>query len=184
MKHKFLPRKLNPDTEILVIGTFNPDIPSNSAAFFYSRGHTAFWELMSAIFGEKCLRYSSVEDKEAFIKRHKIDFTDLIETIDMPEEDAANYRDVNLDKYLNKANRTDVKAEIARLKHLKKVCFTRKTFSGLPHIQAKTEEVKQFCEERKITFEYLPSPANYGQIDPDKRFKTWKKFFKPEEKIK
>lgn len=32
MKHKFLPRKLNPDTEILVIGTFNPDIPSNSAA--------------------------------------------------------------------------------------------------------------------------------------------------------
>ncbi len=117
MKHKFLPRKLNPDTEILVIGTFNPDIPSNSAAFFYSRGHTAFGELMSAIFGEKCLRYSSVEDKEAFIKRHKIDFTDLIETIDMPEEDAANYRDVNLDKYLNKANRTDVKAEIARLKH-------------------------------------------------------------------
>lgn len=177
MKHKFLPRKLNPDTEILVIGTFNPDIPSNSAAFFYSRGHTAFWELMSAIFGEKCLRYSSVEDKEAFIKRHKIDFTDLIETIDMPEEDAANYRDVNLDKYLNKANRTDVKAEIARLKHLKKVCFTRKTFSSIPNIQGKIKEVEQFCTEKKIKFKYLLSPANYGKIDPQQRFELWEEFF-------
>lgn len=182
MKHKFLPRELNPDTEILVIGTFNPDIPSNSATFFYSRGHTAFWELMSSIFGGKCLRYSSAEEKEAFIKRHKIDFTDLIEEIDMPEEDAANYRDVNLDKYLNKAKCTNVKAEIAHLKQLKKVCFTRKTFSGIAHIQAKIKEVERFCAERKIAFEYLPTPANYRQINPEKRFLVWQDFFTSKEK--
>ena len=62
MKHKFLSRKLNPETEILIVGTFNPDVSKNSAKFFYSRGHTSFWELMSAIFGEKCLRYSEEQE--------------------------------------------------------------------------------------------------------------------------
>lgn len=81
MKHKFLNNEIPPDTEILVVGTFNPEIPGNAANFFYSRGQNVFWELMSAIFEEKCVRYESKDEKKAFIKRHKIAFADLIEEI-------------------------------------------------------------------------------------------------------
>ncbi len=179
MKHKFLNNEIPPDTEILVVGTFNPEIPGNAANFFYSRGQNVFWELMSAIFEEKCVRYESKNEKKAFIKRHKIAFADLIEEINLDEKEASTYSDRFLDKHLNTATCKDIAGEIARLKHLKKVCFTRSSFGGIPNIKKKIDEIAAQCKnkEHPKRFACLPTPANCRRIDPQKRFAVWKEFF-------
>lgn len=178
IKHKFLPRQLNPETEILIVGTFNPGINENSANFFYSRGHTSFWELMSVIFGEKCLRYSEEEEKEDFIKRHKIDFADLIEEIDIAAQYLSSYKDITLDENWNAAKCKNIPQEISHLNKLKKVCFTRKTFQHIPNIRKKVEELERWCKNHEIEFRSLPTPANYAKVDAQKRFEEWKAFFK------
>lgn len=178
MKHKFLSRKLNPETEILIVGTFNPGINENRTNFFYSRGHTSFWELMSAIFGEKCLRYSEKQEKEDFIKRHKIDFADLIEEIDITVQDLSSYKDITLDENLNAAKCKNLPQELSHLNKLKKVCFTRKTFQHIPNIRKKVEELERWCKNKGIEFRRLTTPANYGKVDAEKRFEEWKAFFK------
>lgn len=132
IKHKFLPRQLNPETEILIVGTFNPGINDNRANFFYSRGHTSFWELMSAIFGEKCLRYSEKQEKEDFIKRHKIDFADLIEEIDIATQDLSSYKDITLDENWNVVKCKNLPQEISHLNKLKKFVLHEKHFSTFP----------------------------------------------------
>lgn len=178
IKHKFLPRQLNPETEILIVGTFNPGINANRANFFYSRGHTSFWELMSAIFGEKCLRYSEKQEKEDFIKRHKIDFADLIEEIDITAQDLSSYKDITLDENWNVVKCKNIPQEISHLNKLKKVCFTRRTFQYIPNIQKKVEELELWCKNKGIEFRGLTTPANYGKVDAQKRFEEWKAFFK------
>lgn len=45
IKHKFGEHKINPETEILVIGTFNPETPENKTAFFYGRQRNFLWTL-------------------------------------------------------------------------------------------------------------------------------------------
>lgn len=177
IKHKFLPRQLNPDTEILIVGTFNPDVSKNSANFFYSRGHTSFWELMSAIFGEKCLRYSEKQEKEAFIKRHKIDFADLIEEIDIDSQDLSSYKDITLDENLNAAKCKNLPQEISHLNKLKKVGFTRSTFQHIPNIQKKVTDLERWCKNKGIEFRCLTTPANYGKVNAETRFEEWKNFF-------
>ena len=179
MKHKFLNNEIPPDTEILVVGTFNPEIPGNAANFFYSRGQNVFWELMSAILEEKCVRYESKNEKKAFIKRHKIAFADLIEEINLDEKEASTYSDRFLDKHLNTATCKDIAGEIARLKHLKKVCFTRSSCGGIPNIKKKIDEIAAQCKnkEHPKRFACLPTPANCRRIDPQKRFAVWKEFF-------
>lgn len=37
VKHRFINHKINPDTEILILGTFNPEAKENEADFFYGR---------------------------------------------------------------------------------------------------------------------------------------------------
>lgn len=63
IKHKSLIRPIDPRTEILIIGTFNPDTQGNEADFFYGRGRNFFWRLLPFVFDEPDLKGADKQKK-------------------------------------------------------------------------------------------------------------------------
>jgi G:T/U-mismatch repair DNA glycosylase len=59
IRHRLLEHEINPETETLVIGTFNPDTTDNKADFFYGRGRNYLWSLLSSAFGSDDLKKKS-----------------------------------------------------------------------------------------------------------------------------
>ncbi len=163
IKHRCRDYKPDPATEILIIGTFNPDTDHNSADFFYGRPKNHLWTLLPAAYNEPYLKKAHKDDKIAFIKKHKIGFADLISEISVPENTETDYRDSFIDDKVSAWN--DVISQISSLKKLKKVCFTRKTFSEIPNIRKKIEEIRSYCEEKGIYFQYLITPARIYSAD-------------------
>jgi len=169
VKHKFLKHKINPETEILIVGTFNPEGNDNEANFFYSRQRNYLWTLIPKAFGLESLKGKSQSEKLDFITERKIDFIDLIKEIEVDQ--VLNY----YDGYLDKKDKTwrDVISEMENLKNLKKVCFTRKTFSDIPEMKQRIEGIKQYCERWGIKFECLVTPARFYNSDKQAE---WTKF--------
>ena len=66
IKHRFLSHEINSATEILIIGTFNPDAKDNKAEFFYGRDRNFLWRLLPTAFG--------IENLKDKTKREKLDF--------------------------------------------------------------------------------------------------------------
>lgn len=171
IKHKFLHLPPEQDTEILIIGTFNPDTEGNPAEFFYGRRQNYLWRLLPFSFGENDLKGKSVEEKTDFILRHKIHFTDLIEEVEVEDGHETNYNDAFLDNKVIKWR--NVIAEIQGLSSLKKVCLTRKSFSDVPNIKKHVAEVEIYCLTMNIPFTYLSTPSRfYNQEKQDE----WRRF--------
>lgn len=173
IKHKFLNYKISIETEILVIGTFNPDTVNNNAEFFYSRSRNFLWRLLPTAFNEGDLKQGTIKNKIDFINRYKIDFIDLILEIEVEEGQEANYYDGYIDNKVKKW--TDVISNISKLKNLKKVCFTRKTFSDIPYMRKRIEMIMGFCQKQNITFCLLTTPARFYSDDKQK---GWTNFLK------
>ncbi len=167
--HKFQTHRINPLTETLIIGTFNPSAIKNKADFFYGRGRNFLWRLLPTAFNESDLKDESLIEKLNFINKRKIDFIDLISEVEVDEE--TNYYDNYLDNKVKKWNK--VISEIEKLKFIKRVCFTRETFSGIPQIKSKIEEVRKYCESNNILFQYLKTPSRFYREDKQKE---WTKF--------
>ncbi len=79
--------KLDFEPRTLIVGTFNPCIEGNTAAWFYGRFDNNFWEVLARLYGEVSMRGASPDDWKAFCKRHKIAITDLISTIEDADTD-------------------------------------------------------------------------------------------------
>ncbi len=172
IKHKCRDYKIYPASEILIIGTFNPDTQNNPADFFYGRTKNHLWTLLPAAYNEPDLKKADIDEKLAFLKKHMITFTDLISEISVPESSETDYRDSFIDDKVTEWN--DVISRISSLKKLKKVCFTRKTFSGIPNIKKSIEEIRWYCEEKGICFQYLITPARIYYAEKQKE---WTRFF-------
>jgi G:T/U-mismatch repair DNA glycosylase len=157
IKHKFRKCKLESDIQILIIGTFNPDTPENIAEFFYGRQRNFLWRLLPVAFCDESLKNKDPQRKIEYIKEKRIGFIDLIAEVDVSE--VANYDDAYLDSKVNSWRK--VISEIQTLDHLKKVCFTRKTFAGIPVMKTKIEEIRTYCETAGIQFKYLTTPARF-----------------------
>lgn len=80
VQHRFLDHQINPETETLIIGTFNPETVDNKAEFFYGRSRNYLWRLLPTAFGETDLKNASKQEKLEFIQKYKIDLTDLLAT--------------------------------------------------------------------------------------------------------
>jgi hypothetical protein len=94
---------------------------------------------------------------------HKIDLTDLIEEIHVDKGQQANYYDGYID---NKVTRwKNIIALIDTLPNLKRVCFTRKTFSDIPHMRKQLSEIQKHCENKGIAFRALTTPARFYRED-------------------
>ena len=170
LQHRFINHQINDLTEILIIGTFNQDTDENKADFFYGRGRNYLWRILPAVFDEEDLKKKSKSEKIDFIKNKKIDFIDLISEVDVHE--VANYYDGYLDCRVSIWR--DVISEIRKFKSIKRVCFTRKSFSDIPHIRTKIEEIREYCEKNNIYFQYLTTPARFYNADKQAE---WNAFF-------
>ncbi len=174
IKHLTRTHKINPLTEILIIGTFNPDTKENPTDFFYGRSRNFLWKLLPTAFKQETLKGKTKAEKQQFINLYKIDFTDLIAEVDVTE--AANYNDAYLDNKVVKW--TNVIKQISSLPHLKKVCLTRKSFADIPNMKIKIKEISSYCADNNIPFHPLSTPSRfYGEA----KQKEWNSFFNPED---
>ena len=170
IKHKFQNYHVPEDTEILIVGTFNPDKIDNEAEFFYGRNRNFLWRILSESFGVDDLKPKSKEEKEKFAVSKKIGFIDLIKTVDY-EDEKVDYDDIKLDCKTKEWNSVD--DLVKKLPYLKKVIFTRKNFAGIPNIKEKIAKLQKVCLDSEIDFACLSTPARFIN---EKKLLEWKKF--------
>lgn len=173
IKHRFINHQINPSTETLIIGTFNPDIRENPAEFFYGRNKNYLWTLLPTAFEESNLKGKRKPEKIAFIKKHKIDFIDLISEIEVQDNEKLNYTDTLIDGKVTEW--TKIIEAISKLQHLKRIGFTRRTFARVPNIKQQLEEVKKHADQNGILFRFLTTPARFYN---QQKQEEWSHFFK------
>jgi G:T/U-mismatch repair DNA glycosylase len=171
--HRFKGRKVNPETETLIIGTFNPETASNTADFFYGRPQNHLWRLLPEAFGESSLKKASAEEKQTFMEQYRIDFIDLIEIVGIDSGQEANYSDDYMDGRV--VVWRDVISVMKNLSRLKRVAFTRRTLSGIPTIKEKVEEVERYCANRDLVFKRLLTPSRIYSVGKQEE---WNAFFR------
>lgn len=163
IKHRFLETVINQNTETLIIGTFNPETEENLAEFFYGRSRNYLWRLLPIAYHEKDLKNASKQEKLDFISRRNIGFIDLISEIKVDEGQESNYYDSYIDSKVTQWR--NVIAEMEKLKNIKRVCFTRKTFSDIPNMKRQIVAIQEYCDNRGIRFQALTTPARYYRED-------------------
>jgi G:T/U-mismatch repair DNA glycosylase len=172
IRHRMEWHEVNSNTEILIVGTFNPETQGNSADFFYGRERNFLWRLLPASFQHQDLKGADRQCKQEFIAATKVDFVDLITAVEVEKGKEADYSDAYIDQHV--AEWTDVIGLIKSLKNLKKVVVTRKTFSDVPNIKKCVDTIEEYCSSHSIAFECLPTPARfYNQSKQE----TWTKAF-------
>lgn len=171
IRHRFLSHPISSDTKILLVGTFNPDVADNDADFFYGRIHNHMWRLLPSAYNEKDLKSSSVSEKLMFMKKHRIDFIDLISEIEVEKGQESNYSDNYIDGHVLKWN--DCLSIFKNLNGLEKLGFTRRTFSGIPNIRSKLNEIEKYCRSKGILFRTLLTPA---RIYSKEKQEAWSEF--------
>jgi G:T/U-mismatch repair DNA glycosylase len=127
--HKFRNQQVNPNTRILFLGTYNPDIPEdqNAATYFYGRGRNRFWELLPETFGHPSLQNATDQEKMDYMSEHGFGLSDLIYSLDnVPEAQEGNFKDEFIDPYVSEW--FDTPALIESLPNLEKVFVTRVSF--------------------------------------------------------
>jgi G:T/U-mismatch repair DNA glycosylase len=172
IRHRFLQYKIDPATEILIVGTFNPETENNPAEIFYGRSRNFLWRLLPIALGEDDLKKNEPGDKLNFISQHKIGFIDLVAEVTVDIGSETNYNDSYIDSRVTQWR--DVINTMKQLPHLKKVCFTRKTFSDIPQVKKKLAEVEIFCKEKGIPFQCLATPS---RIYSTAKQEEWNNFF-------
>ena len=172
--HKFLTHEIDPSTETLIIGTFNPNSKENNETdFYYGRGRNFLWTLLPKAFNlDLNLKGKPKNEKLNFILNQKIGFIDLISSVNMDEDQTGNYKDSYLDGM--EIEWRDVVSEIEKLPHIKRVAFTRKSDTDIPNMKVRIEEIEKFCAEHKIKCIRLTTPARFYN---DKKQDEWNSFF-------
>jgi len=173
IEHKFKNHQIKADTETLIIGTFNPNSPNNPADFFYGRNRNNFWKLLPIAFDNEILNDKTKIDKIAFSNKFKVDFIDLINSVEVEEGQETNYDDNYIDSRVIEWNK--IIPTLSNLKTIKKICFTRKTLSDIPHMKEKILEIENYCKSQNIIFTYLLTPARFYN---SKKQEVWNNFFK------
>jgi G:T/U-mismatch repair DNA glycosylase len=172
IRHRMEHHKVNPNTEILIVGTFNPETQENSADFFYGRERNFLWRLLPTSFQYQDLKGADKKRKQEFIAANKVDFVDLITVVEVENGKEADYSDAYIDQHVTEW--TDVISLIKSLKNLKKVVVTRKTFSDVPNIKKYVDKIRDYCSSQNIAFECLPTPARFYN---QSKQQTWTKAF-------
>jgi G:T/U-mismatch repair DNA glycosylase len=156
--NKFREYQVSAQTEILILGTFSPDIPE-AADFFYGRSRTFLWHLLPQCWGVEPLLEAPVSRKKEFMSAYNIDFADIINAVDMPEKGETSLDDIFIDSHVHQWN--DIIALIDTLPDLKAVYFTKKTFSGIPLMRAQIKVAADYCAQKGIRFCKLETPSKF-----------------------
>jgi G:T/U-mismatch repair DNA glycosylase len=164
VQNKFKNYQVNPNTEILILGTFSHDVV-DGADFFFGKARNFLWHLLPICYNLPSLKEATLKEKQDFMLKYKIDFADLIATLDVPEGEENNLDDTFIDTHASEWK--DIPALIAGLSHLKAVYFTRKTFNGIANTKKQIALTAQYCLENKIRFCKLETPAKF--FSPEKQ---------------
>lgn len=159
--HKFRNHQVSQETEILILGTFNPDIV-DGPAFFYGRPRNHLWQLLPGCWNLQSLKNTLLPAKQSFMSQYKIDFADLIAAVNVEKGQHANFLDTYLDSRVQAwKNIIDL---INQLPKLKEVYFTRKTFEGIANIHNKITEIQNHCKQNGIRFCLLATPSRFTNV--------------------
>lgn len=172
LKHKFVDLYPLQGKKIVIIGTFNPDVPCNKAQFFYGRVQSHFWTLLPKVFNKESLK-GDVQKQKEFLELYDIELSDLILSVELNEEDICSYGD---DKLTNVRlyNTDNIIKSLAKGK-TKEVYFTRKTFyKSVENIKKEIYKIKEYCEQNSIKFRFLPTPARFYN---EKKLEEWRECF-------
>lgn len=157
--HKFRNHVVNPDTEILIIGTFNPDIP-DGPSFFYGRSRNYLWQLLPGCWALLSLKNQQLPSKQHFMLQFRIDFADIIHSVDVPENQANNFDDGYIDGQVHQWK--NIVELINALPSLRAVYITRITFNDVPNIHEQFQAIQTHCLLRQIRFGFLKSPSRFA----------------------
>lgn len=174
--HKFLSHSIDPETETLIVGTFNPLADGNKADFFYGGHWNQLWDLLPEAFQERSLREELAGKQKTFCKRWKIDFIDVITKVEVDAGKETSRKDSYIDNKV--VCWRDVTSEIKKLPNLTLVCFTREKFGGTPNIKRKIYEIIDHCQRSKITFKFLVSPSPARRLEKKKKQEEWNRVFR------
>lgn len=165
LSHKFRDHIISSKTEILIIGTFNPDIPEGPD-FFYGRPRNFLWQLLPQAFGIPSLKYATLKAKKDFMRDYRVDFADLISSVNAEAGQEQNVADVYIDSRVQSWTR--IKLIIDQLPDLSSVFFTRKSFGGVPNIKRQIFEIEEYVRDRNLYFACLETPARYPGVAKQK----------------
>jgi G:T/U-mismatch repair DNA glycosylase len=162
VSHKFSHHKPRLDTEILILGTFNPNVPEGPD-FFYGRPRNFLWSLLPGVWGLESLKEAGLKTKKEFLNLYLIDFVDLIDSLEVAEGEESNVDDDFIDGHVLKWK--EINQIIETLPNLKAVYFTRKTFNGIPQMKAKILIIEQYCRLKGIRFCKLETPSRFTSAE-------------------
>lgn len=165
--NKFRNHQVSAKTEILLLGTFSPDMP-DSPDFFYGRARNFLWYLLPKCWNLEPLKEAPLVEKQQFMAEYKLDFTDLINAIEIPEGEEANVDETFIDQHVLEWK--DLISLIAALPNLKAVYFTRKTFNGIVNIRVQVNRIAGYCREKGIRFCKLETPSKFHSIEKQQQW--------------
>lgn len=79
-------------SRFLILGSF-PSVKSREINFYYGHPQNRFWKMMTALL-EPAAQLSSIDDKRAFLLRHRIALWDVIESCDILGSSDSSIRNV------------------------------------------------------------------------------------------
>ncbi len=78
------------DSRVLILGSF-PSVKSRECGFFYGHKQNRFWKVTASVFGDAIPE--SIEEKKAFLTRHRIALWDVIAACEINGSSDASIRD-------------------------------------------------------------------------------------------
>ena len=87
-----LPIFINEDSEILILGSF-PSVKSREVMFYYGHPQNRFFKVLPRVFNEH-VDLVTIEEKKAFLKKHKIALYDVIEECDIDGSNDSSIKNV------------------------------------------------------------------------------------------
>ena len=79
-------------SEILILGSF-PSVKTREMGFFYGHPQNRFWRVLQTVF-EEAYMPSTIEERRAFLKRHRIALWDVIYSCEIAGSSDASIRNV------------------------------------------------------------------------------------------
>ena len=138
-----LPIFINKDSKILILGSF-PSVKSREVMFYYGHPQNRFFRVLGRLFNEDAPL--TVEDRKAFLKRHRSALYDVIEECDIAGSSDSSIKNVKP---------IDIVSILMNYPSIRKICITGNKAKALfdKYILSKVGSIKVI---------YLPStsPAN------------------------
>jgi hypothetical protein len=110
---------------------------------FSGNYYQACWHLPS-------LKNHPLVAKQTFMAEYKVDFADIIHSVNVPLGSEENVLDTYIDSRIHQPK--NIIHLIEGLTKLKAVYFTRKTFTRVPNILNQIIEIRNHCHQNGIRF--------------------------------